>query len=134
MQAAVESFYAAGADGDFAQYCSLLTPAARDRVRVNAARLLEEAGQLRCEEILAVAEEQFKGLGIRVREVSVSGIQARVEVNVKVALVALVTSSGPLVMLVSGGVVSTGSASRLPPSNERILTCGPPKTDAAMPG
>ena len=54
-------------------------------MRVNAARLLEEAGQLRCEEILAVAEEQFKGLSIRVREVSVSGIQARVEVNVKVA-------------------------------------------------
>ena len=85
VQAAVESFYAAGAEGDFAHYCALLTPAARDRVRVNAARLLEEAGQLRCEEILAVAEEQFKGVSIRIREVSVSGIQARVEVNVKVA-------------------------------------------------
>jgi hypothetical protein len=85
VQETVEGFYAAGADGDFARYCALLTPAARDRVRVNAARLLEEAGQLRCEEILAVAEEQFKGLSIRVREVSVSGTQARVEVNVKVA-------------------------------------------------
>ena len=59
-QEAVESFYAAAADGDFATYCSLLTPGARDRVRVNAARLLEEAGQLKCEEILAVAEEEFK--------------------------------------------------------------------------
>jgi hypothetical protein len=86
VQDTVESFYAAGADGDFAEYCALLTPAARDRVRVNAARLLEEAGQLRCEEILAVAaEEEFKGVSIRVREVSVSGIQARAEVNVKVA-------------------------------------------------
>jgi Domain of unknown function (DUF4878) len=85
VQDTVESFYAAAADGDFAEYCALLTPAARDRVRVNAARLLEEAGQLRCEEILAVAEEEFKGVSIRVREVSVSGIQARAEVNVKVA-------------------------------------------------
>lgn len=85
VQDTVESFYTAGAGGDFASYCALLTPAARDRVRVNAARLLEEAGQLRCEEILAVAEEEFKGVSIRVREVSVSAIQARVEVNVKVA-------------------------------------------------
>lgn len=85
VQDTVESFYAAGAHGDFAEYCALLTPAARDRVRVNAARLLEEAGQLRCEGILAVAEEEFKGVSIRVREISVSGIQARAEVNVKVA-------------------------------------------------
>ena len=32
-----------------------------------------------------MAEEEFKGVSIRIREVSVSGIQARVEVNVKVA-------------------------------------------------
>ena len=61
-------------------------------------------------------------------------LPASFEVNVKVALVAVVTASGPPVMVVSGGVVSTGFAPRLPPSNERILTCGPPKTDAAMPG
>jgi hypothetical protein len=82
-QAAVESFYAAAAEGDFATYCALLTPGARDRVRVNAARLLEEAGQLKCEEILAVAEEEFAGLSVRIRDVSVSGAQARVEADVK---------------------------------------------------
>jgi hypothetical protein len=85
VQDTVESFYAVGAAGDFAAYCALLTPAARDRVRVNAARLLEEAGRLPCEEILAVAEEELKGQSIRIREVSVSGTQARAEVNVKVA-------------------------------------------------
>ena len=83
-QEAVESFYAAAADGDFATYCSLLTPGARDRVRVNAARLLEEAGQLKCEEILAVAEEEFAGVTVRIRDVSVIGPQARVEADVKI--------------------------------------------------
>jgi hypothetical protein len=82
-QDAVEAFYAAAAEGDFATYCELLTPAARDQVRVNAARLLEEAGQLKCEEILAVAEEEFAGVTVRIRDVSVVGIQARVEANVK---------------------------------------------------
>jgi hypothetical protein len=82
-QDAVEELYAAAADGDFATYCELLTPAARDRVRVNAARLLEEAGQLKCEEILAVAKEEFAGLSVKIRDVSVSGAQARVEADVK---------------------------------------------------
>jgi hypothetical protein len=82
-QEAVETFYAAAADGDFATYCALLTPAARDQVRANAARLLEEAGQLKCEEILEVAKEEFAGITVRIRDVSVSGAQARVEANVK---------------------------------------------------
>lgn len=79
----VEEFYAAAAEGDFATYCGLLTPGARDRVRANAARLLEEAGRLSCQEILSVAEESFAGVTAKIREVSVSGIQARVEANVK---------------------------------------------------
>jgi Domain of unknown function (DUF4878) len=82
-QDAVEAFYAAAAEGDFATYCELLTPAARDQVRANAARLLEEAGQLKCEEILEVAKEEFAGVTVRIRDVSVSGAQARVEANVK---------------------------------------------------
>ena len=79
----VERFYAAAAEGDFATYCALLTPAARDRVRANAARLLEEAGRLSCDEILTVARKTFAGISARIREVSISGIRARVEVNVK---------------------------------------------------
>lgn len=82
-EAAVEDFYAAAAAGDFATYCELLTPGARDRVRVNAARLLEEAGQLKCEEILDVAKEEFAGLSVKIRDVSVIGTQARVEADVK---------------------------------------------------
>jgi hypothetical protein len=84
-QEAVESFYAAAAEGDFATYCTLLTPGARDRVRANAARLLEEAGQLKCEEILEVAGEEFTGVTVRIREVNVIGVQARVEADVKLA-------------------------------------------------
>jgi hypothetical protein len=79
----VDDFYAAAAAGDFGVYCSLLTPSARERVRANAARLIEEAGQLKCDQILAVAKDQFKGVSVRIREVSVSGPQARVEANVK---------------------------------------------------
>ena len=81
----VDGFYAAADAGDFGVYCSLLTPAAREQVRANAARLIEEAGQLKCDQILAVARDQFKGVGIRIREVSVNGPQARVEANVKFA-------------------------------------------------
>ena len=52
---------------------------------MNAARLLEEAGRLKCEEILAVAKDEFAGVSVRIRDVSVSGGQARVEANVKLA-------------------------------------------------
>ena len=83
VQQVVEDFYAAAGDGDFVTYCALLTPAARDGVRVNAARLLEEAGQLKCHEILEAGAEAFVGETARIRDVSVSGIQARVEANVK---------------------------------------------------
>ena len=83
VQETVEDFYAAAAAGDFETYCTLLTPGARDRVRANAARLLEEAGRLSCGEILSVAKESFAGVSAKIREVSVSGIRARVEANVK---------------------------------------------------
>jgi len=33
-----------------------------------------------------------------------------------------------------GGSVSGGGGPRLPPENVTILTCGPPNTDAAIPG
>jgi hypothetical protein len=80
----VERFFGAAAQGDFGTYCSLLTPAARDQVRVNAARLLEQAGQLKCDQILAVAaKEQLAGVEVRIRETSVVGVRARVEANVK---------------------------------------------------
>ena len=83
VQATVERFQAAGAEGDFGTYCELLTPAAQERVRSNAARLLEEAGRLPCDEILSAAADTFAGQTTRIREVSVSGVQARVEADVR---------------------------------------------------
>jgi hypothetical protein len=62
----------------------LLTAGARDQLRANAARLIEEAGRLSCQEILSAApEETFAGITAKIREVSVSGIRARVEANVR---------------------------------------------------
>lgn len=84
VQETVEEFYAAAAEGDFARYCNLLTAGARDQLRANAARLIEEAGKLSCQEILSAApEETFAGITAKIREVSVSGIRARVEANVR---------------------------------------------------
>jgi hypothetical protein len=83
VRATVESFQSAAAEGDFETYCELLTPSARELVRANAARLLEEAGQLPCEEILAAAEDSFAGQRTRIREVIVSGRGALVEASVR---------------------------------------------------
>ena len=83
VRATVEELYGAAMDGDFDRYCALLTKGARERVQTNAARLIEEAGRLSCEDIISVAKASFEGLRIRIVEVSVSGIQARVEVNLK---------------------------------------------------
>jgi hypothetical protein len=83
VQATVERFYDEAIAGDFKAYCGLLTPSARDLVQRNAARLIEEAGRLSCQDIIAVAAESFEGLNLRIREVSISGIRARVEVDLK---------------------------------------------------
>jgi hypothetical protein len=84
VQETVEEFYAAAADRDFTKYCGLLTAGARDQLRANAARLIEEAGRLSCQEILSAApEETFAGITAKIREVSVSGLRARVEANVR---------------------------------------------------
>jgi hypothetical protein len=83
VQDTVESFYDAAIDGDFAAYCALLSQSARELVQRNAARLIEEAGRLSCQDIVSVAADSFKGLRLRIREVSISGIRARAEVDLK---------------------------------------------------
>ena len=83
VQTAAERFYEAAAEGDFETYCSLLTESARSRVQENAARLLEQAGELPCVEIVAIAEETYADAELRVHEVSVSGPSARVEADLK---------------------------------------------------
>ena len=81
---AVESLFAAAAEGEFEAYCDRLTPQARDVIRANAARLVEQGDVLRCDEILAAAgKEAFAGVSIKIRDVSVSGNRARVEANLK---------------------------------------------------
>jgi hypothetical protein len=83
VEATVEDFYAAATAGEFERYCSLLTQGARELVQRNAARLIEEAGRLSCKDIISVAAKSFEGLKLRIREVSVSGIRARVEADLK---------------------------------------------------
>ena len=84
VAATVEGLFSAAAAGEFADYCGLLTARARDVIRANAARLVEQGDVLRCDDILGVAgKEAFAGLSVSIREVSVSGNRARVEANVK---------------------------------------------------
>lgn len=87
VQATVERFYAAAAEGDFDTYCSLLTNRARELVRINAARLAAAAGGDLggCQDILGLAEDVFKGGELKIRQVSVSGNRARVEANYRQA-------------------------------------------------
>lgn len=81
---AVEGLFTAAAEGDFTGYCDRLTPRARDVIRANAARLVEQGDVLKCEEILrTAAKDAFAGVDIRIRQVSVSGNRARVEANLK---------------------------------------------------
>ena len=79
----VERFFAAGAQGEFDDYCALLTDAARTTVEENATRLLGGNMELACPAVLAAVPEAFAGLSARIREVAVSGPRARVEANVK---------------------------------------------------
>lgn len=83
-QAAVERLFAAAAEGDFEAYCDLLTGHARRLVRVNAARLLRKEDVGGCPTILSAFGEALEGGTLRVRQVSVSGEQARAEVDYRV--------------------------------------------------
>jgi ketosteroid isomerase-like protein len=78
-QAAVEDFFAAAADGDSRGFCALLTEQARNTLRVNTARQIQAEELPGCREILEALEQAFAGSEITIRDVSVSGPQARVE-------------------------------------------------------
>jgi hypothetical protein len=82
VRGAVEDFYGAAADGDFQTFCGLLTEQARAQLRANAAQLLGE--EQPCAEALESGlGEVLKGATIEVREVSISGPQARAEARFK---------------------------------------------------
>jgi hypothetical protein len=82
-EAAAAEFFAAASDGDFKEFCDLLTKEARQGIEARAAGLAE-AGLNGCEDILKlVAKKQLAGSEAGVTDVSVSGPRARVEVNLR---------------------------------------------------
>lgn len=85
VEAAVERFFSAAADGDADTFCDLLTIPARQALRVNAAQRLQINDLPKCEQILDALSEAFAGSELTVREVSVSGNRARVEARYKLA-------------------------------------------------
>jgi hypothetical protein len=83
-EAAVVSFFDAASDGDFKEFCDLLTPDARRGIEARAAGLAEQEGLKTCEDILTLlAKKQLAGSEAEVTDISVSGPRARVEVNLK---------------------------------------------------
>jgi ketosteroid isomerase-like protein len=85
VQAAVEDFFSAAADGDSKAFCALLTDQARQDLEVSAAQRLQVNELPQCEKILDLLAAAFKGSEFAVRQISVSGNQARVEGRYRVA-------------------------------------------------
>lgn len=82
VSGAVEDFYGAAAEGDFKGFCGLLTEQARAQLGANAAQLLGEV-QPCAKALESGLGEVLRGATIEVREVSISGPQARVEARLK---------------------------------------------------
>jgi hypothetical protein len=81
---AASDFFAAASDGDFKEFCGLLTKEARSTIEARAAALSSEENLNGCEEILgALVKKQFAGSEAEVISVNVSGPQARAEVKLK---------------------------------------------------
>ena len=84
-QESVESFFAAGADGDFKTFCTKLTKPARAGLESQGASLAAQQDLKGCDEILAaLVGKQLKDSELKVTDVSVSGNRGRVVVNLKV--------------------------------------------------
>ena len=85
VEAAVEEFFAAAADGNSKKFCALLTDEARQELRISTAQRLQVSELPQCEKILDALAAAFKGADLTVRRVSVSGNRARVEGRFEVA-------------------------------------------------
>jgi hypothetical protein len=84
-QDAVEEFFGAAAEGDFATFCGLLTKPARQAIEVRAGAIAAERDLKGCVEILeALVGKELEGSELRVTLSSVSGDRARVETDLKV--------------------------------------------------
>ncbi len=83
-QDAVESFFAAADDGDFKRFCALLTEQARALIEQRAAALAAARDLTGCREIVeAIVGDQFDGVSVVFKDVSVSGPRARIEAHLK---------------------------------------------------
>ena len=85
VEATVQEFFGAAAEGDSKTFCALLTSQARQTLRVNTAQRLQSDELPGCEEILDALADVFKDSSIDIRFVNVSGNQARVEARYKLS-------------------------------------------------
>lgn len=83
VQATVERFFGAAAEGNSKTFCSLLTRDARLTLRVNTAQQLQINELPGCGRILDALAGAFEDSSITVRFVNVSGLHARVEARYK---------------------------------------------------
>ena len=79
VQATVEKFFGAAANGDSKTFCALLSDEARDELRISTAQRLQVNELPECEKILDALAAAFKNSEMTVRRVTVSGTRARVE-------------------------------------------------------
>jgi hypothetical protein len=83
-EAAAASFFASASDGDFKEFCDLLTKDAEREIEARAAGIAEQANLKGCPDILTLlAKKQLAGSEAEITDVNVSGPRARVEVNLK---------------------------------------------------
>jgi hypothetical protein len=85
VQATVEEFFGAAAEGDSKTFCRLLTSDAREALRVSTAQRLRSDELPECTRILDVLAPAFADSELGVRFVSVSGNRARVEARYRLA-------------------------------------------------
>jgi Domain of unknown function (DUF4878) len=83
-QETVEDFFAAAGEGDFKQFCSMLSDTAVTRIEQESAAIARQQDLKGCRELVgARVGDNFDGVSVIVKQVSVSGPRARVEANLK---------------------------------------------------
>jgi hypothetical protein len=84
VEATVDDFFGAASDGNFKEFCGLLTKQAQTAIETRAAAIASQEGLKGCEQILkALVKKEFTGSEAEVTSVNVSGPQARAEVKLK---------------------------------------------------
>ena len=83
-QETVEDFFAAAAEGNYKEFCALLSEANQDLIERSAESAASEQDVGGCKEIVAAqAGDKYEGVTVEVKQVSVSGPRARIEANLK---------------------------------------------------